>query len=105
MIPTEWVESANATNDTATATKAAKTNGRHTISSVTASFDDSTASALLTITTTIDGTSTTVTHYVHGADVVVLEMRGDLNTAVSAALATGGASVVGRVNMVGQTTG
>lgn len=105
MRPSEWVESANATADTATATKAAKTTGRHMVSTVAASFDDSTASALLTITVTIYGTSTTITHYVHGAEVVPLEIIGDVDTAVSAALATGGAGVVGRVNIIGNTVG
>lgn len=105
MKPTEWIEKANATNDTATATKAASTTKRHTISVVSASFSTSTASALLTITVTLAGTSTTALHYIHGADVVPLEIIGDTNTLVSAALAAGGAGVVGRVNLIGHSDG
>lgn len=105
MRATEWRETANATNDTATATKSAKTTGRHTLSAVIASFSSSSSSALLTITVTLGGTSSTITHYVHGADVIPLEIQGDVNTSVAAALAAGGSGVVGRVNIIGHTDG
>lgn len=106
MKPTEWVETATATAATATATKSASTVGaRHVVSSVAASFSDATKSATLTITVTIGGTAESIVHYVHGADVVPLELRGDKDTAITAALATGGAGIVGKVIMTGHTTG
>lgn len=106
MKPTEWIESANADNSAATATKAAATNKRHTASVVIASYSVASTSGLLTITYTIGGTSTTVTHYVHGADVIPLECRGDINTLISASLAASGTGgQIGRVNLIGHTDG
>lgn len=105
MKPTEWMVHATASNDTATASKAAATGKRHTLSSVHASYDTSTVSKNLTITVTIAGTSTTSIHVIHGADVIPLELRGDVNTAVSAALEAGGSSVDGYVTILGHTTG
>jgi hypothetical protein len=106
MKPTEWVASANADNSAATATKSAVADKRHTAAVVVASYSTASTSGLLTITYTIGATSTTVTHYVHGADVIPLELRGDINTLVSAGLAASGTGgVVGRVNLIGHTTG
>jgi hypothetical protein len=105
MKPTEWMVHDTASNDTATATKAAAADKRHTLSSVHASFDTSTVSKNLTITVTLDGTSTASVHVVHGADVIPLEIRGDINSAVSAALEAGGSSVDGFVTILGHTTG
>lgn len=106
MKPNEWIESANADNSAATATKAAAANKRHTASVVIASYSSSSTSGLLTITYTIGGTSTTITHYVHGADVIPLELRGDINTLISASLAASGTGgVIGRVNLTGHSEG
>ena len=105
MMPTEWAVQATASNDVATATKAAAAGKRHTLAHVIASYDDSTVSRLLTITVTLDGTSTSITHFVHGADIVPLEIRGDINTAISAALPAGGSGVDGYVTVVGNTHG
>ena len=106
MKPTEWRETDSDDNAASTATKAAAANKRHTLSVVIASYSTAATSGLLTITVTLNGTSSTITHYVHGADVIPLEIRGDENTAVSATLAASGTGgVVGRVNIVGHTTG
>lgn len=106
MKPTEWRETDSDDNAASTATKAAVANKRHTISTVSASYSTASTTGLLTITVTLGGTSSTITHYVHGADVIPLEIRGDINTAVSASLAASGTGgVVGRVNMIGHTTG
>ena len=105
MLPTSWVEAATATAGIATATKAAKTTGSHVLSCVIASYSDPTISGTLTITITVEGTAESLVHYVHGADVVPLELRGDTDTAVVAALASGGGAVVGKVIMVGSSEG
>lgn len=106
MLPTEWRETANADNSAATATKTAAAGKRHTLAVVSASYSSSSTTGLLTITVTLNATSSTITHYVHGADVIPLEIRGDVNTSVAASLAASGTGgVVGRVNIIGHTTG
>ena len=106
MTPDTWVESDNADNDVATASHAAVAGKRHVATSVTASFSAASVVKLLTITCTIEGTSTTITHYVHNAEVIPLNLRGDVNTLISAALAASGAGgTVGRVNLTGYTIG
>lgn len=106
MRPTEWRETANADNGVATATKAAKTTGRHVAACVIASYSSSSTSGLLTITVTLGGTSSTITHYIHGADVIPLDLTCDVNTSVAAALAASGTGgVTGRVNLLGHTDG
>jgi hypothetical protein len=103
MLSTEWAVNATANAATATATKSAAATKRHVISCVIVSYETAAAEGLLTITVTIGTTSTEIKHIVHGADVIPLEIRGDVNTAVSAALATGGSGVDGYVTIVGHT--
>lgn len=98
--PLDWTENASATNATATATHAAVADQRHVLTYVAASFDDSTAGALLTIK---KGSDTEIEHYIHGADVIPLELRGENNEAVSAELAAGGSGVTGYVGIIGYT--
>lgn len=95
----EWTERASATNATATATRAADPNHRHIIDFIYVSFSAA-AAALLTVK---KGTDIVLEHYVHNADVLALGLRGDVNEAVSAELAAGGAAVVGKCNIIGRT--
>lgn len=106
MIPTDWVEVAEADNGTATATKAAKTDGRHTIANVSASFGSSSVSKLLTITCTVGGAAKTIKHVIHGADVLPLDLICDKDTSFAAALAASGTGgTLGYVTIVGHTDG
>jgi hypothetical protein len=106
MKPTEWSVSDSDDNAESTASKAAKTTGRHTLSVVIASYSSSSTTGLLTINYTEAGTAKTITHYVHGADVIPLEIQGDTNTLVSGVLAASGTGgVTGKVTIVGHTTG
>jgi hypothetical protein len=98
--PDEWVATASATASTATASKSASTAGaRHCITQVMASF----SAASIALLTVKKGTDTVFTQYVHSADVIPLELMGDVNEAVSAELASGGGGVVGVVTLLGYT--
>ena len=101
--PNTWMVVANATNDVATATKAAEAGNRHILSSVVASYDDETVAGNLTVTVTIGGSAVALVYTLLGGQQLVLELRADENTAVSAALAAGGASVDGNVAIIGET--
>lgn len=101
MRPNDWVEYATANAATATAARAAPTNGtRHIINYVVASYETSTTSGILTIK---KGTTAVLLHMVHGGDVLPLEMMGNTNEAVSAELASGGAGIDGYVSIHGLT--
>jgi hypothetical protein len=101
MRPNDWCEYTTANAATATATRAAETNGgRHIVNYVVVSFETSTDKGLLTVK---KGTTTQFVHMVHGADVVPIEMRGNPNEAVSAELASGGAGEDGYVSIHGFT--
>lgn len=98
----DWIESANATDATAQATRAAPPAGQsHYVTRVVASFSDPAASGLLTL----DRGGGNLLVHVHGA--VELDfsspIAGGAGQAVTLSLAAGGAGVVGRVNLVGYT--
>lgn len=98
-----WVETANADNVAATATRAAETGKSHYVTSVSASFSASVAGALLTIS---EGAAEIARVYVHDHAEVSLPKPIEIaeGTAVSAELAaSGSAGVVGAVNLTGYT--
>lgn len=103
MLPTEWIAKDSDDNALSTASKAAPTNNsRHVIAVVTASYSSSSTTGLLQVK---EGTTVIHEHYVHGADVIPLEYRAAVNTAVSAELAASGTGgVVGKVAVIGHTT-
>ena len=106
MKENEWLETGTATNDVATATKAEADGKRHRVTYVDASFSDSSASALLTLTYG----GITQYRYIHGSDYFPVEMIGSVYDGsnagdIVASLAAGGAGVVGRVNILGFTEG
>ena len=102
-IKSSWVETDNATNDTATATKAAPSGGiAHYITSISASFDATASGVQLTLK---EGTTEVARWYVY--DSLVLSFTSPIRlspaTAANLELAAGGASIVGAVTMSGDT--
>lgn len=95
----QWEATAEATAATATATKAAAVKTRHFVTDVFASFSAA-AIALLTIKR---GATVILRQYVHNAERLHFRtpLRGNVNEAVSAELASGGAGITGEVNLVG----
>lgn len=98
-----WTETANATNATATATHAAALGFTHYLTMALVSF--SAAPAAPVLMTILDGASTLGGFYVTQSQVFTFPrpLRMTNGNAVSVALPTGGAVVVGRVMIAGYT--
>lgn len=99
--PADWTERDSQDNALATAERAAEEHGRHVIMYAVASYEISSTSGLLQIK---QGGVVVAEHYIHGADVVPLELYGEANQAASAELAPSGTGgVLGKVTLVGYT--
>lgn len=97
--PADWTENDSQDNALATATRAAETHSRHVIMFAVVSYGTASTSGLLQVK---QGSTVVAEHYIHGADVIPLELYGDVNQAVSAELAASGTGgVLGKVALVG----
>jgi hypothetical protein len=98
-----WIETANETNDTATATRAAPAGGlSHFVTSISGSFSATAAGVLLVLK---QGTTEIGRWYVYDSLAVVFSspVKIDAATAVNAELGAGGSTVVGAVTLTGYT--
>ena len=97
-----WSEVAQQTNAVATVTRAADAAKRHVVLKVDASYSSASVSGELTV---LFGAAVVARKHIHGAGAIDLGTMGlrnpDLNEAVSASLAAGGAGIVGDVTMTG----
>lgn len=102
--PEGWIVTANATNATATASRAADANttSRHYVASVSGSFSAAASGILMVLK---QGSTEIGRWYVHNALHVVFESPVAIapNTACSVELSAGGAAVVGAVDLCGYT--
>lgn len=97
-----WVETANATNATATATHAAATDKIHGIHTIIVDYDDAAADRAIIVKF---DTTEQFRFNVKDKRIVNLPvpLRASENEAVSVEAAAGGAGIVGRVTLVGTT--
>lgn len=102
--PEGWIETANASNATATASRAADANStsRHYVTGVSGSFSAAAAGILLVLK---EGSTEIGRWYVHNALHVVFDTPVAIapNTACSAELSAGGSGVTGAVDLTGYT--
>lgn len=98
-----WIETDNATNATATATRAATSGARsHYVTSIAASFSGSVAGVQLVLN---EGATEIGRWYVHDVFALVFPspIKIDPGNATSLVLSAGGAGVVGSVTLNGYT--